>query len=45
VHAPEVVVGELRGGWLFEGDDPAALRIDAREDALDGPVLAGGDEA
>src|SRR4029450_11996955 len=45
VHAPEVVVCELGRGRLLERDDPAALWIDAREDALDRPVLAGGVEA
>jgi hypothetical protein len=31
--------------WLLERDDPAALRVHAREDALDRSVLARGVEA
>ena len=38
---PEVVVGELDRSGCLERHDPAALRVDAREHALDRPVLAG----
>ena len=40
--APEIVVVEILGGGRLEGDDLAALRVDAGHDVLDGAVLAGG---
>jgi hypothetical protein len=45
VDAPKVVVRELGRVRFLERHDPAALRVDPREDALDRPVLAGGVEA
>jgi hypothetical protein len=44
MDAPEEVVRELSGRRSLEGDDSAALRVDAREDLPDDPVLAGGIE-
>src|SRR5581483_2936634 len=39
MDAPEVVVREIDGRRLLERDDPAALRVHAREDAPDRAVL------
>ena len=41
-RAPEEVVVELFVGRRLEGEDLAALRVDAGHDVLDGAVLAGG---
>jgi len=40
--APKVVVIEFLGRGCFEGEDLAALRVEAAHDVLDGAVLAGG---
>src|SRR4051812_2652436 len=45
VNAPEVIVRELGRRRDFERGDPAALWVNAGEDVLDRPVLAGGVDA
>ena len=45
MHPPQKVVSELKRRRGFERGDAAALRVHARKDAANRPVLAGGVEA
>ena len=40
--APEEIMFQFLGAWLFETENVAALRIDPGHDVADGAVLAGG---
>ena len=39
---PEKIVLQLLRAWMFETEDLAALRVDARHHMLDGAVFSGG---
>src|SRR5438093_801450 len=40
MHAPEEVMGELVGSWLFETHGRGTLRIQGAEDVIDRAILA-----
>jgi hypothetical protein len=41
-RAPEKIMFQFLGAWLFEAENVAALRVDPGHDVADSAVLAGG---